>query len=134
MAKWFQLSVRIASKSLPISGIERVLGKATSSVQKGDLVSRRNPNGPTLKESICTYDPQTGPSPEDQIKWAVQFFKTHIDGLKQLKSSCDIDVRVGVSAADGQLCFALSGEEMRLFADVSVCFNFDVYGSGCANE
>lgn len=127
-SSWMQVSVRVASRSLSVHHIAE--GIKVSASRKFDAGQPLSPRSSSVhNQSGCIYTSPLPPerTPQDHVAWAVEFLQGARDHLLRLGQDCEIDVRIGFSSTTGQGGFALTPEELAVFAKLGVQLNVDLY-------
>jgi ribosomal protein L19 len=126
------VALRISSATLKCSNITESLNiQPTRCHEKGDLISKRNPQSPVRQESLWILESDLSKllPMEEHLDQITDLIEQKVDVLRSIASQSTIDVFCGVFLKTSQGGFLLSPELLRKLNLLSVEIIFDLYSS-----
>lgn len=128
--KWSLVSICISSQTIDPAKISSVLNiKASSSHEKGELINRRNPNGPRRQENLWVLESDLDSSEplEHHMKTMISIIENKIDSFENLIPHCKLELFCGFSSENGQGGFVLDSGLLKRATAIPIDIVFDLY-------
>ena len=130
-------SLRILSTNLSVKQIsEKLREEPSTSGEKGELMSPRNPQSQRREEAIWILQSNLSDEEEMEIHLAnlVSFIESRYQEFRSLAKDCSIDIFCGFFLGGGQGGFMVPSDITHRLSGIPVDIIFDVYAADTEEE
>lgn len=130
MTEWSVAALRIYSDLIGIKELNtRLATSPSSSYEKGEPVSPRNPNSPVRKEALWILNSNLDSSQplEAHIIQLLDFIEQRLPVFNSFVASCEIELFCGLSIEGEQSGFVLGADLLQRVTALPISLVFDIY-------
>lgn len=125
---WFAVTLVVRSTSTLLETVTMCVGRSpTSTHERGDLVSERNPESPRRAENVWRLEASN--LALESLSDVVEEFLGSVATTSTLPDDCTIELRIGLTARPMGHLVDLSSAVVRRLAELGASVILDVYDS-----